>query len=214
MNMIQPRLVHPASFIKRITSPKKVLGMLGAGLTLLTFARATCMLVESYSAVFSERHADVELIKLCDEGSALQSADFRTLCLRKRAERAAPIVLKAATRAVVVAFTEFCEVFSSPSRILLLALFSLTGMAAPILKVICRLFLQNLQSRRLRQSTPKYATSDSESGSDDEHGKHFQVVDVGSRQDYGTRQRMQIQLRRSLRRVTGGIATPPALEVY
>jgi len=188
--------------------------MLGAGLTLLTFARATCMLVESYSAVFSERHADVELIKLCDEGSALQSADFRTLCLRKRAERAAPIVLKAATRAVVVAFTEFCEVFSSPSRILLLALFSLTGMAAPILKVICRLFLQNLQSRRLRRSTPKYATSDSESGSDDEHGKHFQVVDVGSRQDYGTRQRMQIQLRRSLRRVTGGIATPPALEVY
>jgi len=215
MNMIQPRLVRSVSLIKRFTSPKKVLGLVGVGLSMLTFARATCLLVESYSAVFAERHADFDLIRLCDEGSALQSADFRSLCLKKRAERAAPVVLKAVTRAVVVAFTEFCEVFSSPSRVILLVLFSLTGMAAPVLKVLCKLFMQNLKTRNLRRSSAKYATSDSESESDDEQGKHYQIVDMSERPAYGTRQRMQLQFRRSLRHVTGGgVCTPALLEEY
>ena len=49
-----------------------VLLEVGPDEALLTFARATCMLVESYSAVFSERHADVELIKLCDEALGIK----------------------------------------------------------------------------------------------------------------------------------------------
>jgi hypothetical protein len=189
---------------------------MGAALTLLTFARATCSLVESYSAVFAERHADVKLMDLCDSGEASDAPDFRALCLRKRSERAAPIVLKALTRAVVVAFTEFCEVFSSPSRVVLLVLFSITGMAAPVLKLLCKLFMQNLKSRSQRRKGAKYATSDSESDSDDEHGKHFQIVDMSARPAYGTRQRMELQLRRSLRRVTGGagVGTPAILEDY
>ena len=202
--------------MKKITSPKKVLRLVGAALTLLTFARATCSLVESYSAVFAERHADVKLMELCDSGEASDAPDFRALCLRKRSERAAPIVLKALTRAVVVAFTEFCEVFSSPSRIVMLVFFSITGIAAPVIKALCKLFVQNLKSRSLRRSSAKYATSDSESESDDEEGKHFQVVDMSARPTYGTRQRMQLQLRRSIRRVTGGgsVGTPAVLEDY
>ena len=215
MDMMQPRLMRSASLLKKITSPKRVLKMVGAGLTLLTFARATCLLVESYSAVYAERHADLDLMTLCDSGQAAQAPDFRALCLKKRSERAAPVVLKALTRAVVVAFTEFCEVFSSPSRIILLVFFSLTGIAAPVIKALCKLFVQNLKSRSLRRSSAKYATSDSESESDEE-GKHFQVVDMSARPAYGTRQRMQLQLRRSIRRVTGGgsVGTPAVLEDY
>ena len=216
MDMVQPRLVRSASLLKKMTSPKKVLGIVGTGLTLLTFARATCLLVESYSAVAADRHADLDLMRLCDSGEAAAAPDFRALCLRKRSERAAPIVLKALTRAVVVAFTEFCEVFSSPSRIIMLVFFSITGIAAPVIKALCKLFVENLKTRRLRRSNAKYATSDSESESDDEEGKHFQVVDMSARPTYGTRQRMQLQLRRSIRRVTGGgsVGTPAVLEDY
>ena len=126
------------------------------------------------------------------------------------------MVLKALTRAVVVAFTEFCEVFSSPSRIILLVFFSLTGIAAPVIKALCKLFVQNLKSRSLRRSGAKYATSDSESEDEDEEGKHFQIVDMSARPVYGTRQRMQLQLRRSIRRVTGGgsVGAPALLEDY
>ena len=215
MDMIVPRLQRRGSILKKITSPKKVLRLVGAALTLLTFARATCSLVESYSAVFAERHADVKLMELCESGEAAEAPDFRALCLKKRAERAAPIVLKALTRAVVVAFTEFCEVFSSPSRIVLLVFFSLTGIAAPVIKALCKLCVHNLHTRTMRRNGAKYATSDSETDSEDEEGKHFQVVDMSTRPVYGTRQRMQLQLRRSLRRVTGnGVATPAILEDY
>ena len=216
MDMVQPRLVRSASLIKKMTSPKKVLGIIGTALTLLTFARATCLLVESYSAVAADRHADLDLMRLCDSGEAAAAPDFRALCLRKRSERAAPIVLKALTRAVVVAFTEFCEVFSSPSRIIMLVFFSITGIAAPVIKALCKLFVENLKTRRLRRSSAKYATSDSESESEDEEGKHFQIVDMSARPTYGTRQRMQLQLRRSIRRVTGGgsVGTPAVLEDY
>ena len=216
MDMMQPRLMRSTSLLKKITSPKRVLKMVGAGLTLLTFARATCLLVESYSAVWAERHADLDLMELCDSGQAAQAPDFRALCLKKRSERAAPVVLKALTRAVVVAFTEFCEVFSSPSRIILLVFFSLTGIAAPVIKALCKLCVQNLKTRRQRRSGAKYATSDSESESDDEHGKHFQIVDMSTRPTYGTRERVQMQLRRSIRNMTGGTVgmSPTLVEDY
>ena len=41
------------------------------------------------------------------------SADFRALCIKKKAERASPVLLKALLRACSTAFADFCEVFSS-----------------------------------------------------------------------------------------------------
>mgnify|MGYP006153710429 CR=1 FL=1 len=193
------------TLLKNITSPKKAFALITAGLTFLTLARVVVCLVEAYSAVRSERFADAGLMKLCDDGTAAaMSADFRTLCLRKRAERAAPIVLKAVLRAVTTAFSEFCEVFSSPSRVALLVLFSITGIAAPIMKAMAALFVQNLKRRRLKQSA-KYVTSDSEeSGGDDGDGDdHYQVVQISPRHEYNTRQRLGLTLRRSLQRVSG-----------
>ena len=196
---------HAFNPLKRLASPKKVFALITAALTMLTIARVIVCLVEAYSAVRSERLDDSELMRLCnDETRAAASADFRTLCLRKRAERAAPILLKAVLRAVTTAFSEFCEVFSSPSRVALLVLFSITGIAAPVMKALAAIFVQNLKKRRLKQSA-KYATSDSED-SDDDDGR-YQVVEISPRHQYNTRKNLGLTIRRGLQRVSG-IATP------
>lgn len=195
------------SVFKTMTSPKKVFAIVTACLTFLTFARVVVCLVEAYVAVRTERMADEGLMQMCNDPTqqAAVAPDFRTLCLRKRAERAAPIVLKAVLRAVTTAFSEFCEVFSSPSRVALLVLFSITGIAAPVAKALAALFVQNLQKRRLRrQRGPKYVTSDSEETDDEDDGDdgHYQVVQISPHHAYNTRQRLGLTLRRGLQRMT------------
>jgi hypothetical protein len=192
---IQPRPFNP---LKQITSPKKVFAWITAGLTFLTFARIVVCLVEAYSEVRHERLADEGLMALCNDPThdATAAPDLRALCLRKRAERAAPIVLKAVLRAVTTAFSEFCEVFSSPSRVALLVLFSITGIAAPVVKALVALFVQSLKKRRMRRSGAKYATSDSED-SDEEEGDegHYQVVEISPRHHaYNTRKSLMRRL--------------------
>ena len=191
------------SVFKAMASPKKVFAMITAALTFLTFARIVVCLVEAYVAVRSERLADEGLMQMCNDPSqqAAAAPDFRTLCLRKRAERAAPIVLKAVLRAVTTAFSEFCEVFSSPSRVALLVLFSITGIAAPVVKALAALFVQNLKRRRLRKQSAKYVTSDSEDTDDEEEDGHYQVVEISPRHAYNTRQRLGLTLRRGLQRI-------------
>lgn len=199
---------RPFSPMKRLASPKKVVAMVTMGLTFLTFARVVVCLVEAYSEVRHERLADEGLMRLCNDptSEAAVAPDMRALCLRKRAERAAPIVLKAVLRAVTTAFSEFCEVFSSPSRVALLVLFSITGIAAPVVKALVALFVQSLKRRRLRRSGAKYATSDSEDTDDEgegEEGGHYQVVEISPRHSYNTRKSsgLGLTLRRGLQRV-------------
>jgi hypothetical protein len=141
---------------------------------------------------------DEGLMQLCNDhtSEATAAPDLRALCLRKRAERAAPIVLKAVLRAVTTAFSEFCEVFSSPSRVALLIMFSITGIAAPIVKALAALFVQNMKRRRLRRSGAKYVTSDSED-TDEEEGEedgHYQVVEISPRHNYNTRKSLMRRL--------------------
>ena len=191
------------SVFKAMASPKRVFAMITAALTFLTFARVVVCLVEAYVAVRSERMHDEGLMQLCNDptSEAAAAPDLRALCLRKRAERAAPIVLKAVLRAVTTAFSEFCEVFSSPSRVALLVMFSITGIAAPIAKALAALFVQNLKKRRLKQ-TVKYATSDSEDSDEEEEGDgHYQVVEISPRHAYNTRQRLGLTLRRGMQRI-------------
>ncbi len=186
------------SVFKAMASPKRVFAMITAALTFLTFARVVVCLVEAYVAVRSERMHDEGLMQLCNDplSEAAAAPDLRSLCLRKRAERAAPIVLKAVLRAVTTAFSEFCEVFSSPSRVALLIMFSITGIAAPIVKALAALFVQNMKKRRLRRSGAKYVTSDSEE-SDEEEGEedgHYQVVEISPRHSYNTRKSLMRRL--------------------
>ena len=190
---INPRPFNP---LKLIASPKRVFALITAGLTLLTFARVVVCLVEAYSEVRHERLADEGLMRMCNDpmSDATAAPDLRALCLRKRAERAAPIALKAVLRAVTTAFSEFCEVFSSPSRVALLVLFSITGIAAPIMKALAALFVQNLKKRRIKNGF-KYATSDSEdSGDEGEENGHFQVVEISPRHTHNTRKNLMRRL--------------------
>ena len=187
--------------VKLLASPKKVVALITAGLTFLTIARIVVCLVEAYSEVRHERLADEGLMKLCNDPThdATAAPDLRALCLRKRAERAAPILLKAVLRAVTTAFSEFCEVFSSPSRVALLVLFSITGIAAPVVKALVALFVQSLKRRRLKRNGAKYVTSDSEDTDDEGEEGRYQVVEISPRHSYNTRKGgLGLTLRRSL----------------
>jgi len=190
--MYFPTRVNKArvSVFKTMASPKRVFALITAALTFLTVARIVVCLVEAYVAVRTERMADEGLMRTCNDPTqeATAAPDFRALCLRKRSERAAPIVLKAVLRAVTTAFSEFCEVFSSPSRVALLVLFSITGIAAPVVKALAALFVQNLKRRRLK--------------SDEEEDGHYQVVEISPRHAYNTRQRLGLTLRRGLQRMS------------
>ena len=107
----------------------------------LVCTRLFVLFCESFSAIRSERMADEELLELCGRGAAADSVKFRSLCLNAKADRAAPLLLKAALRAVKTSFQDFTESFSSPSRIALLALFCLSGLALPVVRAITS-FLQ------------------------------------------------------------------------
>ena len=190
---IQPKTINP---LKIMTSPKRVFACITAALTLLTFARIVVCLVEANSEVRHERLADEGLMQLCNDPSAEATVapDLRALCLRKRAERAAPIVLKAVLRAVTTAFTEFCEVFSSPSRVALLVLFSITGIAAPVVKALAALFVQSLKKRRSIRNGAKYTTSDSEGSDEEGEEGHFQIVEISPRHNHNTRRSLMRRL--------------------
>jgi hypothetical protein len=206
--MIRP-LSYKSAFAK-YTSPKKTLALVTLAITALSAIRVVVCVAEAYSAVAQERQQDIELMQLCDSGHGGASSDFRALCLKKRSERAAPIFLKALLRAVTSAFTDFCEAFGSTSRIMLLVLFCITGVSAPIAKAVAAIFIQNMRRRRQRH---KALDSDSESDGDDDDRTGFQVIDVGQRfnprHHYNTRQRLQNSLRRSLRSAAERLGVEP-----
>ena len=170
------------------------------------------LLVESYSAVRSERFADRELIAMCDAGTGAQSADFRALCLKKRAEQSAPVLFKALLRACGTAFADFCESMSSPTKVLLLILFCFTGVAAPVVKALAALIADSLRRRRRRRrrSDDKDSGSDDDSSSEDGEPRIVVVAPNSEPVRRTARQRLTSTLRRSARRIVQG---PPLLEL-
>ena len=100
----------------------------------LFVARFAVLFAESWSLVRSERAADSSLLHMCSKGVADESAKFRALCMKTKAEQAAPLLLKAALRAIRTAFTDFVEMFQTPSRVILLILFCVSGLALPVVK--------------------------------------------------------------------------------
>jgi hypothetical protein len=119
--------------------PKSTIGVVSAVATTLAAARIVVLVCESYSVVRGERSADRELLSLCDSGTASMSADFRSLCLKKRSEQAAPVLLKALLRSCRIAFADFCESMSSPWKVGLLLLFTVSGLAAPLVRAVAAL---------------------------------------------------------------------------
>jgi len=163
----------------RLLSPKRTLALVGAALTFLSLARVLVLIIESYSTVWAERAADRELLALCSSGAGADSADLRALCLKKRAEQAAPVFLKAILRAVTTAFTDFVEAFSSPTRVVLLVLFTLTGVAAPVVKAVSTLAVDNLRRRRRRSRLREQHSCESGTSSDEEDDNRQTIVVLG-----------------------------------
>lgn len=210
MRAVRIKTIRYATAFSRATPPKKVLAIGSAALSALAVARVLVLLVEAWVVVRDERAADSELIELCARGTAKYSADFRSLCLRKQSELAAPLLLKALLRAVSVSFADFSETVNTPGRIALLILFTLTGAAAPVAKALVGILVQNMKVRRSRRaSSGKYHTSDSDD-SDDSDGDgsgRFRVVDVGGPPPQhvltraSSRRRIGLVVRRSIRRL-------------
>ena len=200
-----------ASLSRKLASPKKVLAFVGIALTVLAFARIAVLVLESYSAVWSERQADRELMRMCDAGSASLSSDFRALCLKKRADQSAPILLKALLRACTTAFTDFCESMSSPTKVVLLILFCLTGVAAPVAKALAALVVDHVRKRRRRRGS-KWRDSDDEESDDDDETSRQKIVVVtpndgwadGTGCDLGRTAALGLRLRRSVRQMQRG----------
>ncbi len=190
----------------RPPSPRRVLAAAASAFTLLALVRVLVLLVESYSAVRSERLADRELIAMCDAGTGAQSADFRALCLKKRAEQSAPVLFKALLRACGTAFADFCESMSSPTKVLLLILFCFTGVAAPVVKALAVVVSDNFRRRRRRRSGSgsKESGSDEDSSSEDNEPRIVVVSPSSGSANRSARQRLTSTLRRGARRVVRG----------
>lgn len=156
-----------------IASPRRVLRFVASGLLLLSVARILVLLIESYVQVRNERQEDEDLILACASGVASQSADFRALCLKKRAERSSPVVLKAVLRAVTTCFADFCESMSSPVKVVMLLLFALTGIAAPVIKACSQLVVESVRERRRGRLR---SVDDLGSGSDDDDVPEIAVL--------------------------------------
>lgn len=192
-------------------SPRRVFAATASALSLLAVVRVLVLLVESYSAVRSERLADRELVAMCDAGTGAQSADFRALCLKKRAEQSAPVLFKALLRACGTAFADFCESMSSPTKVLLLILFCFTGVAAPVVKALAALVADSLRRRRRRRrrggggaSGCKESGSDDDSSSEDGDPRIVVVSSAAGPVARTARQRLTSTLRRGARRVVRG----------
>ena len=177
-------------------SPRRAMAMAATCASLLAFARVACSVLEAYSAVRGERLADTELIIMCSKQAGKGSADFRALCLKKRAEQASPVIFKAILRACGSAFADFAESMSSPTKVLLLILFCFTGVAAPVVKAGSTLLVDNLK-RRHRRRGKKAKDSDSDD-SDTENG-HHEIVTVSG--DVDPVNRWSRSLRRGVRRL-------------
>lgn len=118
-----PRLVHAVFFC----------------VGFLSLVRTTVLFSESWSVVAAERNDNIDLIQLCRKGAASSSSHFRNACLQARAEQAAPIAAKALMRAIKTCFQDFSSAFNTPSRMILLVLFLLSGLAMPVVRTISNL---------------------------------------------------------------------------
>ena len=190
MRAVTIRPLSYRSAFAKYTSPKKTLALVSLAITALSAIRVVVCVAEAYTAVAQERQQDLELMQLCDSGHGGASADFRALCLKKRAERAAPLLLKALLRAVTTGFTEFCEVFGSTSRIMLLVLFCITGVSAPIAKALAAIFVQNLRRRRQRRQAVE-TDSESEDAKEEEAGENKDGGEIQNQQNQQQQQNLQ-----------------------
>jgi hypothetical protein len=113
-------------------TPKRGVALIGGLLAVVSFARVSVLFLEALSSVRAERFQDVELLELCVSGAARGSSKMRIACLQAQSDRASPVVLKAVLRAVSTAFADFSDSVSSPSKLVVVLLFTLCSVFLPL----------------------------------------------------------------------------------
>ena len=153
-----------------LQSPKRAVRLASTIVVGLTVARVVVLVCESYTAVRAERASDRDLLKMCDAGEGAESADFRSLCIKKRSEQAAPVLLKALLRACRIAFADFCESLSSPWKVAMLVLFTLSGITAPLVKAVAVLAVRHFRGSRRRHYDHDSGSESEDDGAHDDRG--------------------------------------------
>jgi len=125
-------------------NPKRAIAILGAIITVVSFSRVCVLFLEALSAVRDERSHDSELLAVCATGVARGSMKMRAACLQAQADRASPIVLKAVLRAVSIAFDDFSDHVSSPTKLLVVVLFVLSSIFLPVTSWLRAAFPQDI----------------------------------------------------------------------
>ena len=158
---------------------KRVLSFVGAVSLFLSAVRVLVLFSEAYSLVSAERASDSELLRICkdQEQTAISSTKLRGACLQARTDSAAPLVLKALLKAVGTLFSDFAELFSSPTRVVVLLLFVVSGLGAPVVGLLLKTFLAGL---RVTSGPFKKDHGSDDDDSDDEHQQRQLTVVVGS----------------------------------
>ena len=113
-------------------SAKRVSGICGSLLALISLSRCSVLFLEALSNVRDERLQDAELLEICASGAARQSPKMRTACLQAQADRASPLVLKAVLRAVGMAYEDFASSVSTPGKLMVVVLFALSSLFLPV----------------------------------------------------------------------------------
>lgn len=176
----------------------------------LFLTRFVVLFSESWSIVRSERAADANLLNMCSKGIADESQKFRSLCVQARAEQAAPILLKAILRAIKTAFSDFLETFHSPTRIALLVLFCVSGLALPVVKAMSTVLVNFTKPTILDGLHGIKFKDDYLEDQEDSEACSVVVLNAGDRQRTGS---VYEKLRRIPRRITGRrLMTTPKLE--
>lgn len=116
---------------------------------LISSVRVFVLFCESYSRVSAERSADARLLQLCrDEESAAASEKFMSACIQARAAGASPILLKSLLRACETVVMDTVELFSSPTRVVVIVLLILSGVSAPLFRFLFLTLVAGLRTQK------------------------------------------------------------------
>jgi hypothetical protein len=163
---------------------KRALTVLAVASATIAAVRLLVLFAESWTLVRAERAADNELLNLCRrEENAAASAKFRAACLSARSDSAAPLLLKALLKSVSSIFADFAEAFSSPTKLALLVLFTISGLSAPLLKFVLKTFAAGM----------RVGGKEDESDSEDEQDRRVLVLAAPSA-PFGPLHRMRRKL--------------------
>jgi hypothetical protein len=164
----------------------------------VTVVRITINFLEAYSVVGAARRADYQLLTLC-ERETISSEKLATACRSALADVSSPLVLKAFLHAFRSVFTELVESTATPTRLLALVLFGMSGFGAPVVGALTRELYQK-RHRRLVRLQQVVASGD---GDGDGGGSSEDDDDDG----LGAAARLRVAVARGLRRVRTSVST-------